>query len=103
MTRKKVTSKESKESGEISSPRQSKFKLIKKQKEKSSIIDIDQKIASNENETKESSPFTPSLPKELNSRIRSRAYELYKRRGGHPGQDLVDWLEAERQILSEGA
>jgi hypothetical protein len=28
--------------------------------------------------------------------IARRAYELYERRGGEPGRDLDDWLEAER-------
>ncbi len=32
-------------------------------------------------------------------RIRERAYELYDRRGREPGQDLQDWLRAEREIL----
>ena len=31
-------------------------------------------------------------------RIAARAYELYQRRGGEQGQELEDWLEAERQI-----
>lgn len=34
-------------------------------------------------------------------RITERAYELYHRRGGHHGQDLDDWLTAEREVLSE--
>jgi hypothetical protein len=31
-------------------------------------------------------------------RIASRAYEIYLARGGNHGQDLEDWLEAERQM-----
>jgi hypothetical protein len=31
-------------------------------------------------------------------RIAARAYELYQRRGGEHGQEMQDWLEAERQI-----
>lgn len=34
-------------------------------------------------------------------RITERAYELYHRRGCHHGQDLDDWLTAEREVLSE--
>ncbi len=30
--------------------------------------------------------------------IRVRAYELFERRGGEPGHELDDWLEAERQL-----
>jgi hypothetical protein len=31
-------------------------------------------------------------------RIAARAYELYQRRGGEHGQEMQDWLEAEREI-----
>jgi hypothetical protein len=34
-------------------------------------------------------------------RIAARAYELYEARGGDHGQDLADWLQAERQIDDE--
>jgi hypothetical protein len=34
-------------------------------------------------------------------RIAERAYELHQKRGGYHGQDLEDWLEAERMLLSE--
>jgi hypothetical protein len=30
--------------------------------------------------------------------IRSRAYEFFERRGGHPGSELDDWLRAEREV-----
>lgn len=33
--------------------------------------------------------------------VRQRAYELYDRRAGAPGDDVADWLEAERQIDAE--
>lgn len=32
--------------------------------------------------------------------IAQRAYELYQLRGGHPGREFDDWLEAEREVLS---
>jgi hypothetical protein len=35
------------------------------------------------------------------SRIAQRAYNLYEQRGCIHGHDFEDWLEAERQILSE--
>lgn len=38
---------------------------------------------------------------DLKARIATRAYELYERRGGHHGQDLDDWLQAEKQVMSE--
>ena len=30
--------------------------------------------------------------------IRRRAYEIYLERGEHPGRDLDDWLQAEREL-----
>ena len=30
--------------------------------------------------------------------IRTRAYEIYMERGGQPGHDLDDWLQAEREL-----
>jgi len=32
--------------------------------------------------------------------IRRRAYEIYLERGGLPGQELEDWLQAEREFES---
>jgi hypothetical protein len=34
----------------------------------------------------------------IEQQIRQRAYELYERRGRTDGQDLEDWLQAEREI-----
>jgi hypothetical protein len=34
-------------------------------------------------------------------RVRQRAYELYVKRGSSQGDEVADWLEAERQIDSE--
>jgi predicted dinucleotide-utilizing enzyme len=39
----------------------------------------------------------------LRQRIAEKAYELYQQRGHAHGSDLDDWLEAERQVLSEAA
>ena len=30
--------------------------------------------------------------------IRERAYEIYLHRGAHPGHELEDWLQAEREL-----
>ena len=30
--------------------------------------------------------------------IRDRAYEIYLRRGAQPGNEVEDWLQAEREI-----
>jgi hypothetical protein len=31
--------------------------------------------------------------------IRNRAYEIYLQRGGQPGYELEDWLQAERELM----
>ena len=38
------------------------------------------------------------------NQIRVRAYELYESRvqGGQPGDELADWLEAEREVRGQG-
>lgn len=38
---------------------------------------------------------------DLSSVIGKRAYELYRERGCRDGSALEDWLEAEREILSQ--
>jgi hypothetical protein len=38
---------------------------------------------------------------DMRVRIAERAYALYQRRGGHHGQDLDDWLAAEREVSAE--
>jgi DUF2934 family protein len=44
-----------------------------------------------------------SAKSDVQTRITERAYELYHRRGDHHGQDLKDWLTAEREVLAEGS
>ena len=34
----------------------------------------------------------------LEEQIARRAYELYLERGGQPGRELDDWLQAEREV-----
>lgn len=38
---------------------------------------------------------------EFIARVRMKAYELYEKRGFSHGQDLDDWLEAERIVKKE--
>jgi Protein of unknown function (DUF2934) len=33
--------------------------------------------------------------------IRRRAFEIYLERGGEPGRDLEDWLQAERELTTD--
>jgi len=35
-----------------------------------------------------------------NDKIAQRAYELYLSRGGEHGNDLNDWLQAEKEVLT---
>jgi Protein of unknown function (DUF2934) len=35
--------------------------------------------------------------------IELRAYEIYVERGGAPGQEVNDWLQAERELLAKHA
>ena len=37
----------------------------------------------------------------LKQRIAQRAYQLYLERGGAPGNDLDDWLQAELDVLGQ--
>ena len=39
---------------------------------------------------------------EAREAIAARAYDLFEARGGEPGHDHEDWLEAERQLQDEG-
>jgi len=43
----------------------------------------------------------PPTSEELYPKISKLAYELYERRGWDHGQDLSDWLDAERQVLAQ--
>ena len=36
-----------------------------------------------------------------NEQIRNRAYEIYVSRGNAPGDELQDWLLAERELFSK--
>ncbi len=43
----------------------------------------------------------PPTSEELYAKISKLAYELYERRGWHHGENLSDWLDAERQVLAQ--
>jgi hypothetical protein len=47
----------------------------------------------------QSHPENPSaIDKPNHEEIRLRAYEIYLERGGLPGHELDDWLQAEREL-----
>ena len=41
---------------------------------------------------------TCAIPAPNYDEIRRRAYEIYRERGSLPGEELEDWLQAEREI-----
>lgn len=43
-------------------------------------------------------PIRPTITEDA---IRQRAYEIYSRRDGTPGDEVSDWLQAERELLGE--
>jgi hypothetical protein len=43
----------------------------------------------------------PARVRLADDQIRLRAYELYLRRNGHPGDPMDDWLRAERELIEE--
>jgi hypothetical protein len=52
------------------------------------------------NPTEKSQPETvPSVP--ISEEIELRAYQIYIERGGGHGQDVEDWLQAERELVEK--
>jgi hypothetical protein len=47
--------------------------------------------------------ITSALPKNIEERIRRRAYELYEARGREGGRDWEDWFSAESEITRKSA
>lgn len=43
-------------------------------------------------------PTTAQMPRRLHEQIEQRAYEIARQRGFAPGQEMEDWLQAEREI-----
>ena len=41
------------------------------------------------------------LKEQFTSLVRQRAYEIYKKRGGSPGSDISDWVQAEKELKSQ--
>jgi hypothetical protein len=56
--------------------------------------------------TRESSSLTTEKPRiatshAMQDQIALRAYQIYLERGGAPGYEFEDWIEAERQLVGE--
>ena len=57
-------------------------------------------INATEKSSSESEPqIARSVP--MREEIELRAHEIYVERGGAPGQDLQDWLQAERELVAK--
>lgn len=58
------------------------------------------KRSSNATGTSPSAPASDSpAARPADEQIRMRAYEIYRERGGRVGDDMSDWLRAEREYL----
>jgi hypothetical protein len=55
------------------------------------------KIISSAGASKPESERSPASSGE--DEIRTRAYEIFLQRGGQPGYELEDWLQAERELV----
>ena len=44
---------------------------------------------------------TASIAAPTDDQVRVRAYEIYLRRGGRPGDPVEDWFTAERELIAE--
>lgn len=47
---------------------------------------------------RETGPLPSTAPAINEEAVRTRAYYLYLERGGTPGRELDDWLQAEREL-----
>jgi len=45
----------------------------------------------------------PTVPGDLHEAIRRRAEEIYIRNGKVPGHDMENWVQAEKEIMSEAS
>lgn len=71
--------------------------LMKKPSKKSAPLEVEEGLVAGVTESMNSQPPDGNG----HARIARRAYELFQGRGGHPGQDLDDWLAAEQEILAK--
>jgi DUF2934 family protein len=55
-------------------------------------------VADNPTRPMDSQPDEVPVPEDA---IRSRAHDIYERRGGEDGRDWDDWLQAERELRRE--
>jgi hypothetical protein len=51
--------------------------------------------------TNKENPQSPTENHRHQDEVAQRAYELYQARGGEPGHELEDWLNAEQEVNKE--
>ena len=71
--------------------------LMKKPSKKPAPLEVEEGLIAAVTESLNFQPTNGDGP----ARIARRAYELFQGRGGHPGQELDDWLAAEQEILAK--
>ena len=69
---------------------------MKKSRKKSAANTARDEIAPRSSDVEVQPPSNSPPADEL---IRFRAYELYRERGGQPGDAMADWLQAEREYV----
>jgi hypothetical protein len=69
---------------------------MKKSQKKSAASAARDEIAPRSRDVESPPPSNSPLAEE---QIRIRAYELYRERGGQAGDDMADWLRAEREYF----
>lgn len=85
------TPKKSSSSGKLKSM------VMKKPSKKPAPLEVEEGLIAGVTESMNSQPTNGNG----HARIAQRAYELFQGRGGHPDQDLDDWLVAEQEILAK--
>ena len=109
-TRSKSTTSDTSHSQKVSPTLARKAAAVQSQQKKAEIteaIKTSQRDTDGENDqsTEPADRTDPNRQyfEDLGTRISKRAYELYEKRGRTHGHSFEDWLEAERQILTEHA
>jgi len=100
MKKKTTTHEQSTEQPSVSSPRRA--KLIKKQGRTSTKVFAEKAITPHHTNWCGTDGHLDIPIAHFEERVSFRAYERFLDRGGYHGQDLTDWLEAEREIMSDG-
>lgn len=72
-----------------------------------SVVRSARRATRNSVEPRSQEPTSPNQPDEhaqqFHARILERAYALYEEHGREDGHALDDWLEAERQVITQGS